>query len=239
LIAHAATAQLHVHFGVDAGVPLTDTLVSTQNSSASGSGTFSESSFYRQNSDTKRLLIGPVFRLDLSNAFGIEFDALYQRINQDSTSISTSQSYSNFTFTQTIANRWQFPLLVQYRQPLPKTKTGLFAEAGLSISHIANGQSVQSETTISNSSPSSSTSSFASSGGTSAGIVAAAGVDFPVFHGHLRPEFRYTHWFAQNTANGYYAVLANIYNPATHAVSLSASSQLKSDEASFLLGFTF
>jgi hypothetical protein len=138
LIASAATAQVRVHFGVDAGVP---------------------------------------------------------------TNISTSQGYSSFSFTQTIANRWQFPLLVQYRRTLPKTKTALFAEAGLSISHITNGQSVQSETTISNSSPSSGASSFSSSGSTSAGIVAAAGADFPLFHGHLRPELRYTHWFAQSTEN--------------------------------------
>jgi hypothetical protein len=50
-----------------AGIPLTDTLISTENSSASGSGASSEFSFYRQDSDTKRLLIGPVFRLGLSN----------------------------------------------------------------------------------------------------------------------------------------------------------------------------
>jgi hypothetical protein len=239
LIAHAAAAQVHVHFGVDAGVPLTDTLVSTENSSASGSGASSEFSFYRQNSDTKRLLIGPVFRLDLSNAFGIEFDALYQRINQDSTNISTSQGYSNFTFTQTIANRWQFPLLVQYRRTLPKTKSALFAEAGLSISHITNGQSVQSETTISNSSPSSSTSSFASSGATSAGVVAGAGADFPLFHGHLRPEFRYTHWFAPTTGSAVFALAIIPNGEVGSNLYLPSSLQLKNDEASFLLGFTF
>jgi len=187
LVARIATAQVHVHFGVDAGVPLTDTLVPSESSSTSGLGSSYSSSFYRLNSETKRLLIGPVFRLDLSKSFGIEFDALYQRINQDSTNISISPGYSSSSFTQSTANRWQFPLLVQYRRRF------LFVESGLSISHITSGHSVESNTTISNSSPSSSTSTYADAGSTSAGMVFGAGADFPAFHIHIRPEFRYTH----------------------------------------------
>jgi hypothetical protein len=233
LFASAATAQVHVHFGVDAGIPLTDTLVSTENSSSSGTGASFNSSFYRLNSVTKRLLIGPVFRLDLSNSFGIEFDALYQRINQDSTSTSASQGYSSYSFTETTANRWQFPLLVQYRRTLPKTKAAFFVESGLSISRITNGRS----TTVLNSTLSSSTSSFAGAGSTSTGFVAGAGADVPVFYVHLRPEFRYTHWFAQYPTGVSYA---GWVVPSNYSVSVAvAGFQLKSDEASFLLGFTF
>jgi len=181
LIARAATAQVYVHFGVDAGVPLTDTLVSSEGSSTSGSASSYEFSFYRLNSETKRPLIGPVFRLDLSKSLGIEFDALYQRINQDLTNNLISPGYSSSSFTQSTANRWQLPLLVQYRRRF------LFVESGLSISHITSGHSVESNTTISNSSPSSSTASVEGAGSTS------AGADFPAFHIHIRPEFRYTH----------------------------------------------
>jgi hypothetical protein len=128
-------------------------------------------------------------------------------------------------------------LLVQFRRTLPKTRTALFVESGLSISHIANGQGVQSQTAISNASPSSSVSRFANSGTTSAGLVVGAGADFSLFHGHLRPEFRYTHWFAQNT--GAAVAFLGLLSVPNGEVGLSPSPELKNDEASFLLGFTF
>jgi hypothetical protein len=72
-------------------------------------------------------------------------------------------------------------------------------------------------------------------------MVFGAGADFPAFHVHVRPEFRYTHWFSQTTG-AYAAVLAGSIYPVLNAVTLysaAPSFQLKSDEASFLLGLTF
>ena len=133
MIASIANAQIQFHFGVEAGVPLTDTLVSTSTSSTNSAS----SSIDRYNSETKRLLIGPAFRVDLVRGLGIEFDALYQRVNYDHAIASSSPTASFFSrsFEQTTANRWQFPLLVQYNGTLSKTK--FFAEAGPSISRIA------------------------------------------------------------------------------------------------------
>src|SRR5260370_29526644 len=123
MIDSEATPKMEFHVGVEAGVPLTDTLLSTSTSSTNPSG----SSVDRYNSETKRLLIGPAFRVDLVRGLGIEFDALYQRVNYDHAIASSSPTVSFFSrsFEQTTANRWQVPLLVQYNGTLSKTK--LFA----------------------------------------------------------------------------------------------------------------
>jgi hypothetical protein len=68
----AANAQIQFHVGVTAGVPMTDTLSSSSSSSLNGQDYF----FSRFHSDTKRLMIGPSFRLDLTKVLGLEFDAL-------------------------------------------------------------------------------------------------------------------------------------------------------------------
>ena len=132
-ITFLASAQIQPHFGFSAGVPLTDTLISSQSSSTVSTS----SSFSRYNSVTKRLLIGPAFQLDLIRGFGLEFDALWQRVDSDATTQSTqstSPPYFFYAFQQTTANRWQFPLLVQYAHALPRSKTRLFLEFGPSIS---------------------------------------------------------------------------------------------------------
>ncbi len=232
-IATVANAQIQVHFGVEAGIPLTDTLSSSSTSSAIP-GSFS---FDRYNSETKRLLIGPAFRVDLQRGLGIEFDALYQRVNYDHAIASSSPTASFFSrsFEQTTANRWQFPLLIQYNGTLSKTK--FFAEAGPSISRIANSRSNISSTSSTASSTSSNTSSVTGQGGTLAGITAGAGVDLPFFRQHLRPEFRYGHWFSPSTG----AVIgqASLFIIPTSVVSLSPTFRTNQNEATFLLGLTF
>jgi hypothetical protein len=234
VIATAANAQIAVHFGAEAGVPITDTLSSTSSETASP-GFFSSD---RYNSETKRLLIGPTFRVEFQHGLGIEFDALYQRVNYDHSTLSsqpTAQFFSQ-SFEQTTADRWQFPLLVQYSKNLSKAK--VFAEAGPSISTIANSRSTIRSTTMNG--PSSTTSSMSTitgQGGTLAGITAGAGMDLPVFHLHLRPEFRYSHWFSASAtpavgvlvSRAWFAISAPIY-PAFRT---------NANEADFLLGLTF
>src|SRR6266849_5504951 len=94
LIGRVAAGQIHPHLGVEAGVPLSDTLSSTSFASTSGI----ISSFDRYNSETKRLLIGPAFRLDLQSGLGIEFDALYQRVNYDHAIVNSLFSGASFSF---------------------------------------------------------------------------------------------------------------------------------------------
>ena len=235
MIAPFANAQIQLHFGVEAGVPLTDTLSSTSTSSTNPTGF----SIDRYNSETKRLLIGPAFRVDLQRGLGIEFDALYQRVNYDHAIVNSVFSGASFSrsFEQTTGNRWQFPLLIQYSGTLSRTK--VFAEAGPSISRIANSRISLSSTTSTGSSTSSSTSSRAGQGGTLAGITMGAGVDLPFFHRHLRPEFRYSHWFSPSagSATGSLGIIIGGFIPSTPVV--SPTFRTNQNEASFLLGLTF
>ncbi len=106
-------AQVHFNIGLAVGVPLTDTLSSSSNSIENGV-TNSLSAYH---SVTKRLVAGPVLRVQFSRGFGAEFDALYQRVDYDyaSSQFGPGSLVTN-TFEATAANRWQFPLLVQYGQ---------------------------------------------------------------------------------------------------------------------------
>jgi hypothetical protein len=228
-ITTVAEAQIQVHFGVEAGVPLTDTLSSTSTSSTNPIGF----SIDRYNSETKRLLIGPAFRVDLQRGLGIEFDALYQRVDYDHAIVS---SFSR-SFEQTTGNRWQFPLLIQYNATLSRTK--LFAEAGPSISRIANVRINISSTTSTFPSTSSSTSSPAGQGGTLAGITMGGGVDLPVFHRHLRPEFRYSHWFSASAGTAVGLGTLSISGFFISTPMVSPTFRTNQNEASFLLGLTF
>jgi hypothetical protein len=252
VLTRVATGQIQVHFGVEAGVPLTDTLSSSSQSSNSvipmGSTSGTSSFFDRYNSETKRLLIGPAFRVEMQSGLGIEIDALYQRIDYDhatSSVLSGVGAPNTRSFEQTSANRWQFPLLIQYTRRLSKPNMRVFVEAGPSISRIAGSRSTISTTTIS-SSGSSSKSSITGQGGTLAGVVAGGGVDIPLLRAHLRPEFRYSHWFSQNATP-----LTGIVTPGAalnwngQVVSLFSSViavpsfRTTQNEASFLLGLTF
>jgi len=198
LLTRIAAGQIQVHFGVEAGVPLTDTLSSSSYYSINTVGsTLPIISFDRYNSETKRLLIGPTFRVETPSGLGIEVDALYQRVDDDFTSaeLGTSQS-----FEQTTANRWQFPVLVRYARSLPHWKARWFAGAGPSISHIGDSSGTISSTMSSTPSTFSNTSSANGQSATWAGITAGGGVDIPLSRIHPRPEFRDSHWFAQNGA---------------------------------------
>jgi hypothetical protein len=242
LVSIAANAQNPFHFGIVTGVPLSDTLSSINYFAA----TASSLTFDSYNSKTKRLLIGPVVGVDLQRGLGIEFDALYQRVNYDHASQTVSgfltvgtnsvpASSSSQSFEQATANRWQFPLLVQYRRTL--WKTSLFAEAGPSMSRLANARSTIQFASVNGSGSSSGTTTLTSSGGTWAGVTAGGGLDLRLFHGHLRPEFRYSHWFVPaGSATVTTGVLAGF---ATATPIVSPSFRVNQDEASFLLGLTF
>ena len=232
-----AVAQIHPHFGVEVGTPLTDTLTSTSFMSVAGANTNST----RSNSETKRLVIGPAFRLDLASGLGLEIDALYQRVDFDRLDIYSPPLSRNFEALA--ANRWQFPLLIQYRNKF--AKLGWYVEGGPSIEHFTAWHGTTSSFTAASgtSAATSSSSTTNGTGNTYSGITLGAGVDVPVSRIHLRPEFRFSHWFL--SANG---TLANVL--ALYPVSLSSvvsgsffagpsTSSPNQNEASFLLGIAF
>jgi opacity protein-like surface antigen len=227
-------AQIHPYFGVDAGVPLTDTLLSSSYFSSDPSGT----DFERYNSKTKRLLIGPTFRVDLVRGLGLEFDVLYQRINYDYASLNSGSGYLDQTFQQNTANRWQFPVLVQYKFAV--WKASLFFEAGPSISHITAATSNMTETSY----PPTSTVVSTGTGQpmTLAGFTTGAGVDIPWRRFHMRPEFRYSRWFMPASVSPVLtaAAIANTLSSSGFLTTAPpAALNFNQNEVSFLLGLTF
>jgi hypothetical protein len=126
-VASAAIGQVSFHFGLAAGIPLTDTLVSSSDSSTSQFPAFSL--FSRFNSETKRLLIGPTLRVETQSGIGFEVDALYQRVDSDFSALLLQPlAPAQQVFQQTTANRWQFPVLVQYSRKFRSMRW--FAGAG-------------------------------------------------------------------------------------------------------------
>ncbi len=211
---------------------MTDTL----SSSSSSSQEDQEYSFSRFHSDTKRLEIGPSVRVDVSKNLGLEFDALYQRVDYDSANINSIPAIPYFyqSFEAVHANRWQFPFLVQYRWRAGKTRP--FVEAGPAISTIGNGKGSFRSISITDFGNSSSSNSITGGRDTRAGITAGAGVDVPVFHAHVRPEFRYSHWFQSTTTDGIPGVRLGDFLPGSVASTPLGGEQ---NEASFLVSLSF
>jgi hypothetical protein len=188
------------------------------------------------------LLIGPTFRVETQSGLGIEVDALYQRVDFDFATFSQQPDPGGSTsqsFEQTAANRWQFPVLVQYTRSLPRWKLRWFAGAGPSISHICDGRSTINSSSTSSGSTSSSTSSVTGPSATWAGITGGGGVDIAVSRLHLRPEFRYSHWFAQNGTSSVNGLDYPINTGFLTTAPLVPSFRIKQNEASFMLGLTF
>jgi hypothetical protein len=239
VVAGAATGQVSFHAGLEAGVPVTDTLVSSSESSTSQSPVYSL--FNRFNSETKRLLIGPTFRVETQSGIGFEVDALYQRVDSDFSALLLQPlAPAEQTCQQTTANRWQFPVLVQYSRKLQSVRW--FAGAGPSLSHIGQTRPQITGSSLFGSPPSSAT---------WGGITAGGGVDVRVSHLHLRPEFRYSHWFAGSYAITPSALVAFTFTIVAPAPLPGGASSvalgvpygfffpIHQNEASFLLGVTF
>jgi len=234
-LAVAAQAQVRFHFGVEAGVPLTNTF-STSQILFEGDGILYDA----YSSETKRLLIGPTIRIELPFGLGVQFDALYQRINYEQTHNQGKEGGLE-TFSHNTADRWQFPLLVQYRLKFPLLKP--FVEAGPSLSHVANGHNtrVVFQTALGRtfSSIDQSNQLTELQHSTVPGLTAGLGVDLHPRFLHIRPEFRYTRWAsAQFSALSPYAA-TNIFPASPGTVIPVPAISSKLDEVDFLLGITF
>lgn len=234
LISFAAMGQIHPHFGVQVGVPITDTLTSSSFTSSDSTS----ASVDRYHSATKRFLVGPSFRVELTHGLGLEFDALYQRVDYDHFTLSSSTgNYLSQSFERTKGDRWQFPLLVQYGFNVARLHP--FVEAGPTISRITNvaGQI----NTISNFvgfTNSSSRYPVSGSTGTQAGFTSGGGLDFSYHRFHLRPEVRFSRWFAQTGSASVFLAISPIISGRT-AIQGASSFRTTQNEASFLLGISF
>src|SRR5260370_8268735 len=98
--------------GIKGGVPLTDFLNATQ------SGAFNYSA------PTQRYIIGGVAEVRLPLGLGIEFDALYRRLNYT----GSGNLVDVFVSSHTTGSNWEFPLLLKYRFHFPVVRP--YVDAG-------------------------------------------------------------------------------------------------------------
>jgi len=163
----ALWAQL-VSFGVKGGVPLTNAFDTAR------TGNFGYLS------DTKRYLVGGAFELRFPLGLGVEFDALYKRLNYESTGASQTVA--------TKANSWEFPVLFKLRGSSPGVRP--YLTAGPSFRHLSGVRAflsdpvgVQLETTA----PAELENRF------SPGFAVGGGLELGNRF-RLAPEIRYTRW---------------------------------------------
>ncbi|MFL6451520.1 MAG: hypothetical protein ACJ746_28155 [Bryobacteraceae bacterium] len=216
--ASSAFAQ-RISVGIKAGVPLTDVVESVD--THGGDLTFQ--------AQTKRYTIGPVVDIGLPLGFGVEFGAMYKRVDQKSRAVTitgfttmgdTSVAIEQRADISAVGHSWEFPVAVQYH--FSKSSIRPYVEGGISFNHLGNVYNFSNVYNVANASFPSPTprqppytvapipGSFERVGG-----LVGIGVDFKLHVIHVTPGLRYTHYNEKS-----------FWLPSTNAVD-------------FLVGFTF
>jgi hypothetical protein len=179
--------------------------------------------------------------VDLPFGLGVQVDVLYQRINYENFFlVGMGTAGVHQTFSHNTADRWQFPVLIQYSPRFPVIKP--FVEAGPSFSHIANGHNLAvflASAPFDHRMFSSETDHLTElRHSTVSGVTGGLGVDLHPWLLHIRPEFRYTRWASSQFS---YQALSDLLFPTLGQppVSVPASISSKRDQIDFLLGITF
>jgi len=196
LLAAPAFAQ-PFSVGLKLGVPLTDFVDTVNNSS------------FKSLVHTKRYIVGGQAELRLPFGFGVEFDALYRRLNYSGSGTINGIS----TTIDTTGNAWEFPLLAKYRFPTPIARP--FVDAGVAWNTLTGVKNA-----VSSVSPIPIGVNPVTLEKTKTGFVIGAGVDIKIGI-RLQPEIRYTRWGAKNLLDPNGSALSN------------------QNQAEFLLGITF
>ncbi|MBY0505538.1 MAG: PorT family protein [Bryobacteraceae bacterium] len=195
----AALAQ-PISLGFKAGVPITDAFQTVQGNSGS----------YFTN--TKRYLIGPTVQVNLPGRFAIEVDALYKRIGYQCEQASPSAVYA-----KTVANSWEFPLLVKWAiLPGPVRP---FVDTGAAWRHISGIQQFRS---VANAAGVELNNASEFNKRNDIGFVFGGGVEFAVGRLRISPELRYTRWGSESFRDPVNALLRTNRN-----------------QGDFILGFRF
>ncbi len=223
---HVAFGQIGpLSIGAKVGVPLSDAFDFKAPDSCAA--TDAVCSIINYSSKTKRYTFGPTVELRLPHGLGIEFDALYNRLNYDSYFVlRTPSSGQSSVFTSTRADRWNFPILLKWRHDIHRISP--FIDGGVAFDHISGVGSNFASTHRDFSGFLSQLNGTTSSppeftNPSSRGFVAGGGIDLhPVQHLRLTPEIRYTRWFSENFDREPGAVFRTNLN-----------------ETTFLLGITF
>ena len=154
--------------------------------------------------------------MKLPLGFGVDFDALYRRLNYN----ASFNLVDVFTNNRTTGNAWEFPLLAKYRFPTPLIKP--YIDAGVAFDTLSGLK----QTVVSTIAPNRQTTSTTSnprelSNSNTTGFVIGFGADIKAIVLHISPEIRYTRW------------------GSSHFTIPNGSSLSNQNQAEFLVGFTF
>jgi hypothetical protein len=175
-----------IEVGVKGGVPITDAFETGEEFHLD----FGEGA----TSATRRYTVGPVIEVRLPHGIGVELDVLYKRLGFDDL---TKRAGVALTYTRTVANSCEFPILGKFRLP-HATILHPYVEAGPSFRSLS-GVSASITTTYPGSSSNSTSSTDSHLNNRSPyGIAAGAGLEFHVGRFHVSPEIRYTRWRSDN-----------------------------------------
>jgi hypothetical protein len=204
LITSTSFAAGPFSFGIRGGIPLTDFFDNVHNGN------------FVLTATTHRYIVGPTAELHLPGGFGVQVDALYRRLNYDS-SFNLANIVTN---NRTTGNAWEFPILAKYRMPTPLVKP--FVNAGIAFDTLSGVKqtavsilSGTNLTTLTTSNPN----ELANS--TTKGFVIGFGAELKAIVVRISPEIRYTRW------------------GSAHFKIPNGSSLSNQNQAEFLVGFTF
>jgi opacity protein-like surface antigen len=212
LLCGAGAIAQPFHFGVKAGLPLTDLF-------HAGSATLNTAGSSAYLSSTKRYTVGATAEIRLPLHLSLEADLLYKRLGYDSATSRLGAS----SISSTTANSWELPILAKYHLRAKGTLNP-FVGAGISF-HKATGVNQNTQTKLVTFPP---VTRFSTTDlptelirKSNRGFVAAAGLEIKVPLLRITPEIRYTHWGSD---------LFNDVSGLLHS---------NSNQADFLLGITF
>ena len=181
----------HISVGIKAGVPLTGLLRSN----------IVDVCCQEFPTQTKRYTIGPVVDIGLPWGFGVEFGAMYKRVDQQSTAVTTtgfitideetSYPIQQTAFISAVGHSWEFPVAVQYH--FSKSPIRPYVEGGISFNHLGGVYSFEHAAP-----PSPPQLPFTivplRDSFTRVGPLFGMGVDVKLHRVHVTPGLRYTHY---------------------------------------------
>jgi hypothetical protein len=178
LLTNIAVAQ-QLEIGIKGGVPLLDAFETNA------------SQFFHYTFNTKRYTVGPTATISLLLNLKFEADALYRRLDYD----STVMGVDTFSRSATPANSWEFPLLLKKQFTIGAVSP--FGDAGYALRHVTGRSHIVDivfpthifDSTIP---PPELVHTWTN------GLVAGGGVTFRSGHLGISPEIRYTRWLDPN-----------------------------------------